>query len=176
MLVAALLNQEHHARGDEWVDLKLSARKAGWNLVGAMAAPTKGSQGRAGAAIATRTAFHTGLTKDSREDISTDEAPGRCASIWVDGIVRGGVLIISIYLFDSEGLTQRNRAILSRAGEIIRKHGGPWIIGGDFNCTPQDLQGEMGSWLKQIGGEIRAPGNLTCRTATGGRTIDFFIA
>ena len=41
--VAALLNQEHHARGDEWVDLKMSARKAGWNLVGAKAAPTKGS-------------------------------------------------------------------------------------------------------------------------------------
>ena len=83
--------------------------------------------------------------------------------------------MISIYLFDGEGLTQRNRAILHRAGEIIRKHKEPWLIAGDFNCTPQDLQDEMRTWLKELGGEIRAPGNLTCRSATGGRTIDFFI-
>ena len=72
-------------------------------------------------------------------------------------------------------MTTRNRAILFAAGEIIRRHGGPWLIGGDFNCLPQDIFDEMAEWLKKIGGEIRAPGNLTCRTANGGRTIDFFI-
>ena len=68
--VAACLNQEHHARGDEWVNLKMSARKAGWNLVGAMAELSKGSQGKAGAAIATRTAFHTGLTKGTTRGVA----------------------------------------------------------------------------------------------------------
>ena len=173
--VAACLNQEHHARGDEWVDLKMSARKAGWNLVGAMAEPSKGSQGKAGAAIATRTAFHTGFTKGAAEDMFSEESPGRVATVWVDGIVRGGILIISIYLYDGEGLTTRNRAILFAAGEIIRRHGGPWVIGGDFNCVPQDIHEEMADWLKELGGELRAPGNLTCRSANGGRTIDFFI-
>ena len=98
VLVAACVNQEHHARGDECVDLKISARKAGWNFVGAMAEPTKGSQGKAGAAIATRTSFHTGLTKGAAEDMSPEESPGRIATVWVDGTVRGGIFMISIYL------------------------------------------------------------------------------
>ena len=107
--------------------------------------------------------------------MSTEEAPGRIANVWLDGVVRGVTLIISIYLVDGEGLTKRNRAILYAACEMVGKHGGPWLIGGDFNCAPQDLQEEMRKWLKELGGEIRAPGNLTCRSATGGRTIDFFI-
>ena len=115
--VAACLNQEHHARGDEWVNLKMSARKAGWNLVGAKAELSKGSQGKAGAAIATRTAFHTGLTKSAAEDMSPEESPGRIAAVWVDGIVRGGILIISVYLYDGEGLTPRNRAIFFSVSE-----------------------------------------------------------
>jgi len=33
----------------------------------------------------------------------------------------------------------------------------------------------MAKWLKTVGGEVCAPGNITCRSIHGGRTIDFFI-
>ena len=49
------------------------------------------------------------------------------------------------------------------------------MIGGDFNNTPQHLKFVMEKWLKMIGGEICAPGNITCRSASGGITIYFYI-
>ena len=49
------------------------------------------------------------------------------------------------------------------------------MIGGDFQNTPQEVQHRMARWLQKIGGEVAAPGNLTCRSVHGGRTIDFFI-
>ena len=84
-------------------------------------------------------------------------------------------MLLSVYLWDVEGLTDRNRAILHRAGNLIVKHGGSWILGGDFNNTPQDLAYYMRDWLIKIGGSICAPGNITCKSAGGGRTIDFFV-
>ena len=80
-----------------------------------------------------------------------------------------------VYLWHEEGLTDRNRAILYAAGGLIVKHSGQWLIGGDFNNTPQDLRYIMAKWLKAIGGEVCAPGNITCKSVHGGRTIDFFI-
>ena len=49
-------------------------------------------------------------------------------------------------------------------------------MGGDFNTTPNGIKLSMGKWLERIGGEVCAPGNLTCKNGkSGGRTIDFFI-
>ena len=48
--VAGLLSQETHARGDAWVDLKATAKRAGWNTMGSPAV----SAHSAGAAISTR--------------------------------------------------------------------------------------------------------------------------
>jgi len=174
--VAALLGQEHHTRGQAWTDLKASAKHAGWQMTGA-----KGGKGDKGTTVtctlvAVRRGHSTGQTKDPKEDCSPTESPGRCSSVWVDGIVRGGVLLVSVYLWHEEGLTTRNRAILYAAGDAIRRHGGPWILVGDFNTTPNDVKHSMGKWLERIGGEVCAPGNLTCKNGRGGgRTIDFFI-
>ena len=49
------------------------------------------------------------------------------------------------------------------------------MIGGDFQNTPQEVQHRMAKWLQKMGGQVAAPGNLTCRSAHGGRTIDFYI-
>ena len=83
--------------------------------------------------------------------------------------------MISVYLWDGEGLTDRNRAILFAVGEAIKRHGGPWLIGGDFNTTPGDVVESMKEWLKTIGGKVCATVDITCRSQSGGRTIDFFI-
>ena len=44
-----------------------------------------------------------------------------------------------------------------------------------LTTPPQDIQKEMKQWLKDIGGDVCAPGNITCKSAGGGRVIDFFI-
>ena len=45
-------------------------------------------------------------------------------------------MIVSVYLWVTEGLTERNLAILYAAGDAIAAYGGPWIIAGDFNVLP----------------------------------------
>ena len=46
---------------------------------------------------------------------------------------------------------------------------GPWAIGGDWNCTPDELM-QIG-WLKMVKGIIVAPKVNTCNS----RVIDFFV-
>ena len=46
---------------------------------------------------------------------------------------------------------------------------GPWVIGGDWNCEPDDLI--QTGWVKRVGGVVIAPANPTCN----GSTYDFFV-
>ena len=85
--VAAILGQEHHCAGHEWVDFKGEARKTGWTLTGAAAISNKS----AGASLAVRSIYHSGLTKGAREDCSPKESPGRLATGWIDGVLKRGL-------------------------------------------------------------------------------------
>ena len=80
---------------------------------------------------------------------------------------------MSIYLWDSEGLTPRNRELLEQAGEFAKKFGGPWLLAGDFNMPPETLENEAACWLGAAGAVIVKPEGLTCRSAGGGRVIDY---
>ena len=73
------------------------------------------------------------------------------------------MLILSVYLFHSEGLTCRNNSILEKAGGIALENGGPWLLAGDFNMTPDQLSSEAAEWLGRIGGTICSPGLPTCK-------------
>ena len=156
--VAALLCQEAHVHGEGLISLKAKAKKGGWKLSGAPGRPGEKGTGIVGAQIATPSHVGAGLAKFGKEDLSPEESPGRLGAIWVEGVVRGGILMISVYLWEGEGLTDRNRSILYAAGDAIKRHGGPWLIGGDFNTIPGDVAESMGDWLKKVGG-----GNLRTR-------------
>ena len=137
--MAALLSQEHHARGSALADLKAMAKRAGWNMSGASAV----SSHSAGAAVSVRSAYANGQTQGAKEDMSPAESPGRLATTWVDGVVKDGLLLISLYLWEGEGLTPRNMRLLYAAGDVVTRHGGPFLIGGDFQNTPQEVQHRM---------------------------------
>ena len=111
MPVAAVLGQEHHARGDAWVDLKANTKRAGWLTTGAAAARAEGGLGKVGVSVSVRNSFATGTTKHAKHDCSPKDSPGRLTTAWVDGVMRGGVLLVSVYLWVEEGFTDRNRAI-----------------------------------------------------------------
>ena len=46
---------------------------------------------------------------------------------------------------------------------------GPWILGGDWNCTPAEL--EATEWVKKVGGIVHAPQAATCN----GKVYDFSV-
>ena len=49
---------------------------------------------------------------------------------------------------------------------------GPWVIGGDFNGTADELR--KTGWLELVKGTIIQPSGKTC-SRKGGRTLDFFV-
>ena len=51
----------------------------------------------------------------------------------------------------------------------MRAGRGPWVIAGDWNCTPDDLRNT--GWLELVGGRNVAPHTPTC----GDRIIDFIV-
>ena len=174
--VEVIANQEHHTGVRAWNDLHLKAKAIHWNLQGAHGVvPDGGCNVTAGVCIATRAYVRMGLPPGWKHDISNEESPGRLAAAWIEGIVKGGLALMSTYLWDSEGTSLRNRAVLEQAGVKIKTFRGPWILAGDFNTTPEQLQEGAGDWLRKVGGVIVMPQRATCRSATGGRTIDFCV-
>ena len=144
--VAAVCCQEHHESGEKWADLQHAAKKLNWSLQGAEAVLGKGHSGCGGAAISTKR--HIGLAApDGRIscDLSPPASPGKLAAAWIDGVLRGGLLLISVYMWCIEGATERNLDLLRAAGEAATMYGGPWIIGGDFNMTPEEFRDDPGA-------------------------------
>ncbi len=88
---------------------------------------------------------------------------------WVSCAVRGGFHLGSVWLFPTEGLTQRNRRVLEEVALALRGVTGPWVLAGDWNLPP-DLLAQSG-WLDQVRGCIVAPAVPTCNAAVD----DYFV-
>ena len=94
----------------------------------------------------------------------------RIHAAWFPGLVRGGVHIISVYLWTSEPpYSTRNRSLIESVAQLVDALDSPWIIGGDWQTTPETLAATNIEEL--LTGTIVAPTVPTC----GDQTIDFFI-
>ena len=88
----------------------------------------------------------------------------------VGGICPGWLHVGSCYLTSAVGVTaQCNLKLLEGMAFALGQLRGPWIVGGDWNCTPADLTST--GWLQLTGGVIFAPGSPTCN----GKVYDFFV-
>ena len=58
----------------------------------------------------------------------------------MSAIVPGGLHVVSVYLKDSEGLSEYNLRVLQEAAALALTLGTPWIMAGDGNITPEQLQ------------------------------------
>ena len=85
-------------------------------------------------------------------------------------VCRGGIHFGSCYLHCNWDANRKtNLDLLEAIGARIGTLKGPWIIGGDWQCPPDDLR-ETG-WLKTVKGTIYAPAAPTC----GDRALDYFV-
>ena len=91
----------------------------------------------------------------------------------VSAMGEGGVHIGSIYLVSQAGVTAKcNLDLLETVAFTVNAVNaliGGWVIGGDWNCTPEDLLAT--GWLKKVGGVICAPRGPTCKC----KVYDFFV-
>ena len=77
-------------------------------------------------------------------------------------------MIISIYLWHSEGFSDRNWNILFAAIDAAKKYGGPFIIAGDFNLAPEQMAAQA-DFLRKSGVSVRAPNAVTCAVTGAAR-------
>ena len=83
--------------------------------------------------------------------------------------MRGGVHCCSVYLKDSEGASETNLQLLQEIAIFLSCLKGPWIIGGDWNMSPQIL--ESTNFTAMVRGVIVAPAAPTCN----GAVYDYFV-
>ena len=167
VMVAAAAVQEHHAAGSSLCDLQFQIRKVGWKL-NSSAALVEGASRSAGVGVCVRAHIESGRAQHFPVDMSPHGHPGRVAAVFVDGVFKGGLIFISLYLYHTEGFTARNLELLTAVGVAIKRWGGAWVIGGDFNMTPDEFREGADEWLDKLGGEFRTPGKATCTGGAGG--------
>ncbi|CAK0882358.1 unnamed protein product, partial [Prorocentrum cordatum] len=87
------------------------------------------------------------------------------------GVVSTGlgvpVYFISLYLTTKVGLTEPNLTHLERLLGGIAGLQGPWVVGGDWNLEPAEVQ----EWARLAQGVAVAPDIPSCE----GRVLDFFV-
>jgi len=82
------------------------------------------------------------------------------------------LLLGTIYLHPE--LTAINYRTMYEISEAVGKLGLPYLIGGDFNKTPSEL--ETSSWKLLENGQLVTPSNVSTTTNTGfGRLIDYAV-
>ncbi len=174
--LGALLVQEHHAKGGAIADLQAGAKARGFKFLANEATGGKGGGASAGVGVAVPTQRGYGGIFGPNWDFSPVESPGRLAGTWLQAGPRGGMIVLSIYCWPTEGMTLRNVRLVEKALEVVASSGCAWAIAGDFNATPSELVSAADRLLDRAGGVVRAPQQPTCYPAMGkARTLDDFI-
>ncbi len=173
--VVAMLLQEHHARGDKFADMQAAAKRTGWRIHGSHARIAE-CMPAAGTAVAVRASRAARTPAAGRVDCSPAASPGSLATLWADVAVPSGLLLVSVYLHDTEVGSQRNCDILAAAVASVRAHGGAWAMAGDFNCTPQQFLLHYQWMFDRVNAGVVASGCPTLYPGQGNpRELDYFV-
>ena len=154
--------------GDAIAAVEAAMRNKGWRACLSPADLTTAGRPTGGVAIACR-AMVGMTTVATQETCSAAPYRHRLTATWLQGVVRGGIFILSIWLRDSEGLSPENLDILQQVAEVLSSLRGPWVIGGDWNINPQVLAAS--GWLGIVDGVIHSPEEPTCNS----NTYDYFV-
>lgn len=159
------------ARVPSWevASMEQATRNAGWRVAISPCTITEKGGKSAGVSIACRN--HVGMRNSLDKELWPSEFRDRFSLKHVGAICRGGMHLGSCYLASTlAGITAPvNLNLLHLMAGILKVMVGPWAIGGDWNCTPEELAAT--GWLQVVGGTIVAPKHPTC----GDRILDYFV-
>lgn len=149
-------------------DLEESMRHDGWKL--AIQACVFADTGvlSAGTAVACRK--YIGTREGLEAASAWKELDGRFQAKWIGAVCKGGLYGATCYMHSNIGIRAKiNLDMLHAMAAVLRQCGEAWVLGGDFNTTPQELRAT--GWLGLVGGIICEPKAATC----GDRKLDFFV-
>ena len=114
----------------------------------------------AGTAVATRNYIGMSMPK-AVEASQSLHARGHFAMRRVAAMGKGSIHCGSAYMFSGVGIAAKcSLDLLDTMAFTLSGLVGPWIIGGEWNCTPAEL--EATGWIKKVGGIGHAPQAATC--------------
>ncbi len=164
-----ILAQETRKRGARRADAERQARARGWRFALRDARLTEANRHSAGVGVGVRK--HIGVSADDDCSFLGHDGETRYRYIrrWVGAICKGGVHFGSVYCRSAEGLTELNLDILQDVAVDLASVRGPWVLGGDWNVTPEALAAS--GWLALVDGTVIAPPTPTCN----GSVYDYFV-
>ena len=172
-LLGALF-QEHKQKGDDWQRFREKAGRKRWELVGTPAVDGENGGCSAGTAVAAHMCGSPlGTMANGTFQVKGKFVEGRLAGCWtpIAGSKGRGLLMLSAYFWTNMGPThEQNVAIYEAIAIIVKEHKGPWLLGADFQCNPDELRETC--WPEVLGAEIVAPDE---QTTAAGSCIDFFL-
>ena len=147
-----------------------SARCTGWKL--SVQPCLLGEKGGIYAGTAVGCKKHIGMQKLYLQEIEAwSELDGRFSAKLIGAICKKGLSVGTCYLHSKLGVRHTlNQSVLHAVAAVVRRWGKQWVIGGDCNCTPEELKAT--GWLKLVGGVVVRPFGPTCND----QTIDFFVS
>ena len=159
--------QELRQSAQQCEQAERNAARSHWSLSAEPAADTAAGSTSAGVGVAVRSFFGLSLP---RQAMDYELLRTRVLVRWMGAVCRGGLHLVSVYLWTAEGLSQRNLDLLQCLAGVLAGLRGPWIVAGDFNVTPDVLQSS--GWPSLVCGVVHAPCTATCN----GKVYDYFVA
>ena len=162
----AVVLQETRITDTSCTSAHLAAMHHGWRASHSLAWKTAADKASGGVSVLCRRGF--GL-QDASMNLVPEQLRHRVTIARINAIIPGGFYLVSIYLRDSEGMSAANLAILEQVAAMLGALEAPWIIGGDWNLTPEALT--AANWHCLVNGRVVATLTPTCNEMI----YDFFI-
>ena len=141
-----VFGQETHIVASNFTRFVDWGRKEGWKVLGTAAQPIVGKGSTGGVFVAARARIGMGYSPGLT---IAELVPGRLTVVHLATLAKGGMVAYSVYLWPSEGLTERNLAVLHVLASHVLSHGKVWVAGGDWNLEPDVLCGAR--WPEKMG-------------------------
>ena len=126
---AVSLQEIWKATSQDCIEAEQLARKDKWSLGAGPSVVTAAGGISAGVAVAARS--HFGLAEWCAQ-LRGPDLSSRLRAAWFPGVARGGVHLITAYLWTSEPPTSmRKRAWLEALAQLLDALSGPWIVSAD---------------------------------------------
>ncbi len=143
------------------------AKGARWSLA---LEPARLTDEGGGASGGTGVAARSFLGLAEVEDLpDMEELHSRVKVAHLRAVCKGGIFLVSAYLWCSEGLSARNLALLQALAQVILQLHGPWVFAADCNFPPGTL--EKSGWISLVKGHLVCTRSATCRAVED----DYFV-
>ena len=153
------------------MDTEAAMRALGWYM--SIGEYGRGAKGGKSAGVAVGAKARSGMSESMLLTPPDDGCAHRFATKLVGVVLPDGVHCGSLYCISGIGLAaQANVDLLEAASKRLALRKGPWVVGGDFNGTAEELR--KTGWLDVVKGTITQPSGSTCSLGSC-RTIDFFV-